>query len=158
MRNSIWTLFVLTILSSCSPEKQLARLLKKNPYLLPKTDSVRTWIESRCDSVEVPVPYQEFGIDTASPCPPEYTLHKSFRQGLISVFLDIRNGDLKIRIVQDSAKTKVEIKTNTVYKDQVRLIKQDIPIRDSRYYFYLSGFWILLVIVLLTIAGLIYVK
>lgn len=158
MRNSFLTLFVLTLFVNCSPEKQLARLLKKNPYLLPQTDSVRTWVESRCDSIEVPVPYQEFGIDSASPCPPEYTLHKSFRQGLISVFLDIKNGGLKIRIVQDSAKTKVELKTNTVYKDQIRLIKQDIPVRDAWYYFYLSGFWILLLIVLLTIAGLIYVK
>lgn len=150
----ILLLSIVVLLLGCVTQQ---RCLDKFP---PKV----TIIEHTHDSIvtvhdTVLMPYQEVSFDTVSPCNDTVYYFKEVSKGGLTSTVEIKNGKIKQTCKADSIQAIVNAQKEYITKTIRNTLKPiDIPIRDSWYYFFRAGFWILLIIVLLTIAGLIYVK
>ncbi len=155
MRNSIfWLILTCHLLTSCITQQ---RCLEKFPPQATTIEHTHDSIVTVIDTVLVP--YQELSFDAASPCPPAVVYHKTVSNGGLTSTVDIKDGKITQTCKADSIQAIVNAQKEYITKTIRNTLKPiDIPIRDSWYYFFRAGFWILLFIVLLTIAGLIYVK
>ncbi len=91
--------FIL-LLMSCSPEKRVAHFQHKingfcqvKPELCPvDVITEKNWITHTCDSVLIPVPYQEASFDTSGIVPDWVKFNHTQRKGALSETLNIANG------------------------------------------------------------------
>lgn len=148
------TILVVILLVGCSASKRYARLILNHPELIQRTDSVITWVESRCDSAIVYVPYQDITFDTSGVVPVSVVFHKAIRKNNLSGTVDISNGKLTFNCAEDSLREVIEYMTKEYHEKDSRVSVQTIPLRDSWYQFWRDGFWICLFLLCLVIAGL----
>lgn len=123
-----------------------------------------TTIEHTHDSIvtvrdTVLVPFQELVFDTVSPCPPQVVYNRTVTLSGLTTSVSIKDGKLSVKCTADSLQAIVNAQREYMTKTIRSTVKPiEIPVRDSWYYFFRAGFWILLMLFLLVIAGLIYVK
>lgn len=113
MRNSIWTLFVLTILSSCVTQQ---RCLNKFP---PQTVTIiKDSIVCVPDSILIPG--KTVTMESTSPCPPAVVFHSEIKKNGLTSVVDIRNGVLTQTCKEDSLKHIIE--TERHFRNTVKQI------------------------------------
>lgn len=139
MKKSIFLLiiFCCSIVIGCSPQKKLARLIKKHPELV-STDTV-------IDTIPIIVP--GIRIDT--------TFKTVFSKDTIYLYKD----KLVIKYFNDGKTTRIdaEVKTDTIYKPVPVVVNKVVPFETKNIpWYYTAALWgfisfLLLFIILYTI-------
>lgn len=123
-----------------------------------------TTIEHTHDSIvtvidTVLVPFQELVFDTASPCPPQVDYNRTVTRSGLTTSVTIKDGKLSVKCTADSLQAIVNAQREYITKTIRETLKPaDISVRGTWYYIWRALALIFGGIVLLVIAGLIYVK
>lgn len=159
MRTLLNSIILLFILSGCSPEKRIARIYAHHPELMPRnSDSIITQIAFECEYDTILVPYQELSFDTSGIIPASVEFHEHNKSGRLSGSIDIKGGKLTFKCAEDSLRQIIEKQNKIITTKDTRKTVVNVPIRDGRYQFFRTGFWISFGLLILFVAGLIFVK
>ena len=141
-------------MTSCLTQK---RCYEKFPLTGTQTVITKDSIVTCTDTVYVT--YQELTFAEDSPCPEQVNYSKKVSNKGLTTSVIIKDGKISISCKADSLQALVNSQKEYITKHiRETLTPKEIPVRDGWYYFYKSGFYILLFLLLLVIAGLFLVK
>ena len=147
------SLIVSILLTGCITQQ---RCLDKFP---PKETNVTTnWISYVCDSFPFYLPANELTFDTSGIFPDNIVFHKTQKKGRLTQSISVSNGKVTFKCAEDSLKAIIEYQAKVLHENKRETITTIVPVRDAWYIFFRSGFWIILSLLLITIAQIIYSK
>ncbi len=146
-------LLLIVFLSGC-----ITREKCNNKFPPTLSDSIRTWITSRCEYDTVFVPYQELVFDTTGVIPDNIIFHKEIKENHLTGTIDIKGGQLKFKCAEDSLRAVIEYMAKDFNMYQMRVETRSILIRDNWFYFWKYNAITVDILLLIIILLLIFLK